>query len=217
MANVKNVDMSSKAYNYIYAEIAANRLPPGTIISENAIAIELGISRSPVREALKTLEAEGIVTKKPKGGTYVTPITVQDIKELYELRAMLECYAAEVGKDNFLPEQLDMLEEMFLKLDENSSVEDYHLANEFLHRTIIATAANRRLEKFYLVLNSQIMLINKMSVSVPQDFAESKTEHLSIVHALKEKNIDKIKENLFDHINKRKENSIRVFLQKGRL
>lgn len=217
MANVKNVDMSSKAYNYIYAEIAANRLPPGTIISENAIAIELGISRSPVREALKTLEAEGIVTKNPKGGTYVTPITVQDIKELYELRAMLECYAAEVGKDNFLPEQLDMLEEMFLKLDENSSVEDYHHANELLHRTIIAASANRRLEKFYLVLNSQIMLINKMSVSVTEDFAESKVEHLSIVRALKGKNIDKIKENLFDHINKRKENSIRVFLQKGRL
>lgn len=216
MAKKKNTDMSSKAYDYIYTEIAANRLSPGTILSENAIAIELGISRSPVREALKTLEAEGIVTKNPKGGTYVTPITVQDIKELYELRAMLECYAAEVGKDNLLPEQLDVLEDMFLKLDENSSIEEYHHANELLHRTIVAASANRRLEKFYLVLNSQIMLINKMSVSVIQDFAESKVEHLAIIHALKEKNIDQIRKNIYDHINERKENSIRVFLQRER-
>lgn len=86
--------LTHRAYQHIQSEILAGRLPSGTLISETRIAEELGISRTPVGEAIRTLASEGWVEQQPRRGTVVRSFSRREIIELYELREALEIFAA---------------------------------------------------------------------------------------------------------------------------
>lgn len=110
---------------------------------------KLEISRSPVREALKKLEGEGIVVHYAHRGTFVMTMTAQDIEELYDLRMALELFAAEKAIQYLDIDMLKSVERKFQVLDKNSPVSDYHEANQQLHTLLIRASGNRRLENMY--------------------------------------------------------------------
>ena len=89
--------LSEQAYEQIRQKIVTLALPPGTVIDEARLQAELGFGRTPIREALKRLELERLVSIIPRRGIFVPPISLTDLQHLYEVRINLECLAAELA------------------------------------------------------------------------------------------------------------------------
>jgi DNA-binding GntR family transcriptional regulator len=216
MGEKKHGGSSNKAYEWIYRCILTNKLAFGAPISENEIARELGISRSPIREALKRLEAENIVTHFPNRGTFVTQITIHDLNEIFDLRILFELYALDSAYSRITDDTLEEIANTIENLDANSSPEQYYKANEKLHSTIISSCGNRRLQVFYNNLKTQIGMVTRISARSPVHFAPSQKEHLEIIKTFLIRDLKKAKNLLRDHLERVRHDTIRFFLNENR-
>jgi DNA-binding GntR family transcriptional regulator len=143
------------AYDEVRAAIVENRYRPGQRLVEQRIAEELGLSRTPVREALRLLEAEGLVVSERNRGAMVRPLSSTEVGDLYGLRIKLESYAVEVATARATEEELgelvaaaDAFSEVRASVDVDSvaGVRRLHEANRRFHDAIITAARHRRLE-----------------------------------------------------------------------
>lgn len=212
MANKSNGAIG-KAYRYLREGILSGELPLGSPISEMEISTKLEISRSPIREALRRMESEGLVYRYPGRGTFVTNITRKDLEEIFELRIMFEVQALNTASKYFDEKFLDELEKAFTYLNPDSHPQQYYDANTRLHTGIIAYAGNKRMEKFYTQLQTQIAIVNRISARDPEHFVLSKEKHLAIVRALKERDVEKAKECLTVHLEEVRDRTIREYTQ----
>lgn len=153
--------LTHRAYQHIQAEILAGRLAAGTLISETRIAEELGISRTPVGEAIRTLAAEGWVEQQPRRGTVVRSFSRREIIELYELREALETFAA--GKaavlvpdsilsrlERYCSEMQSLAEQLAssgASMLEDVPLKRFLAADMAFHLLIVRTAGNARIMK----------------------------------------------------------------------
>lgn len=158
-----------KAYDHIRQRIIAGDLPPGAVVSEAALARELGISRTPVGEALRELAAVGLVQQVPRYGTIVRRITRQELIELYEVREGLEPYAVTLAVKRILPADLERLQRLCERLEgfvraldeanqtelEGQTLRAFLAADMAFHTLLIHAAGNRRIAK--LVRDSHVM------------------------------------------------------------
>lgn len=158
-----------KAYDHIRDRILAGDFPPGSVISEAALARQLGVSRTPVGEALRDLAHVGMVEQVPRFGTIVRTITRQDIIELYEVREGLEPHAAALAASRISPPDLERLEKLCERLEgflsdlkqsqremlEGQMLREFLAADMAFHTLLIFAAGNRRIAK--LVRDSQVM------------------------------------------------------------
>lgn len=103
--------MKKQAYQHILQKMMRGQLEPGMQISELSVAAELGLSRSPVRDALGQMVAEGMVERVPRFGTVIKRFSIQEVSDLYDLRVALESYAAEQAATRISPAMLAKLEE----------------------------------------------------------------------------------------------------------
>ncbi len=189
-----------KAYCYLRNAILSNELKQGSAIVEQDISDKLQISRTPIREALKMLEAEGLVYQIPQRGTFVKEITTQDVEEIFMLREALEVVALRESIKHISDEPLDELESKLEKLSIQSKPEDFYECDKMLHQLIIQNCGNRRLVHFLNTINSQIEMIRRISAMLPNRLEKSKQEHLRIVRALKARNLPKAESELRKHI-----------------
>lgn len=199
-----------QVYDYLLEAIISNRIPPGTPIVETNIATDLNMSRTPIREALQELEAEGLVCRYPSIGTVVSHITPHDVEELFNLRILLEIYALQSSWDKITEEELDELEKMFSDLDLKSSKEAYHEADKRLHSLIVNRAGNSRLKKFLDLLNSQIERFRRVAAFSETRSDQSKKEHLEIIHSLKKRNLKAAEDSLRKHLLSVKNSTLEV-------
>jgi DNA-binding GntR family transcriptional regulator len=142
------------AYEQMRAAIVENRYTPGQRLVEQRIAEELGLSRTPVREALHLLEAEGLVVSERNRGAMVRPLSTTEVVDLYGLRVRLESYAVEVATERATEAELgeliaaaDRFSEIrrTVDIDAVEGVRQIHEANRRFHDLIIAAARHRRL------------------------------------------------------------------------
>ena len=142
------------AYEQVRAAIVENRYPPGQRLVEQRIAEELGLSRTPVREALRMLEAEGLVVSERNRGAMVRPLSATEVVDLYGLRIRLESYAVEVATERATEAELgelvaaaDAFSEIRRTVDVDAveGVRLIHEANRRFHDAIITAARHRRL------------------------------------------------------------------------
>ncbi len=136
-----NAVLSASAYQHIRQKLVSGSLSAGTKISEQALADELGISRTPVRDALRQLEQEGLIERVPRVGTIVREHTTKEIRQLYELRIALERYAVERFALEHTETELAMVRKLYDQLRNLSDQmrdcqDDQELAN--LHRKAVA-------------------------------------------------------------------------------
>jgi DNA-binding GntR family transcriptional regulator len=145
---VRNASVA--ATELIREAIVDGRLAPGQRLKEEELARELGISRTPVREALLVLQSEGLVAAEPNRGATVRAHDAEDLDDLYQLRALLEGYAARRAASRITPQALTVLRESCERFDALSGdAEDLReLVRENLvfHSTILESAGSRRLE-----------------------------------------------------------------------
>ncbi|MDK2881617.1 MAG: hypothetical protein PWQ99_1392 [Clostridia bacterium] len=199
-----------KAYEYLYNAIVTNKLPPGVAIAEQEISNVLGISRTPVREALKQLEAEGLVRHIPLRGTFVEEITTQDLEEIFALRETLEALALKTAITEITDEELYEIEILLRSLEYDSSNEKFYDSDRRLHDLIVKHGGNRRLAQILNNLNSQMERLRHIAAMKPHRLQQSKQEHLEIVAALKRRDLEEAERLLRQHIRNVKESTIEV-------
>jgi DNA-binding GntR family transcriptional regulator len=166
--------------------ILAHTLAPGSWIDEQAIALDYGISRTPLREALKVLAAEGLVTMKLRRGAYVTQVSERDLAEVYHLLALLESDAAAEVAGRATDEDMAELEALHAVLE--SEVDDrdrFFAANERFHMRLLEIADNRW--RLQLVLDlRKVMKLNRHNSLFKQGRLDaSLNEHRDMMAALK--------------------------------
>lgn len=198
------------AYTYLRNVIVKYDLKPGEAIVEQEISNALRISRTPVREALKLLESEGLVHHIPQRGTFVTEISTQDVEEIFALREALEVLALREAINDVTDQELTEVEQLLLTLDSDSSPENFYVSDRCLHELIVRHGRNRRLVNILNTLNSQVERLRQMSARRQNRLSESMQEHLDILKALKERNFKRAESMLRRHIKNVKESTLAV-------
>ncbi len=186
--------------------ILSHRLAPGSWIDEKALAAEYGISRTPLREALKVLAAEGLVTMKLRRGAYVTEVSLRDLSEVFHLLALLEGDAAGVVAAQATPEQIAELEALHRKLEAELGDRDrFFAANERFHLRLLEIADNRWRLQMVADLRKVMKLNRHHSLFRQGRLEASLNEHRQIMSALRARNADRAQRLMRQHIANGKE------------
>ena len=187
----------SLAPRALYEEVAellrqrifARELEPGSWIDELKLAEEYGISRTPLREALKVLAAEGLVTMKVRRGAYVTEVSEKDLADVYHLLSLLESDAAGVVAQQATDDELAELHALHNALEAAVGERDRFFAlNEQFHMRLLELAHNRWREQMVADLRKVMKLNRHNSLLKTGRIEESLAEHRAIVAALSQRN-----------------------------
>jgi DNA-binding GntR family transcriptional regulator len=171
------------------SRILGHTMHPGSWIDEQAIAAEFGISRTPLREALKVLAAEGLVTMKLRRGAYVTEVSERDLAEVYHLLALLESDAAMVVATSASTAQIGELAALHQQLEDEIGDRDrFFAANERFHMKLLAIADNRWRNQLVADLRKVMKLNRHHSLFKQGRLEASLKEHRQIMAALKARN-----------------------------
>lgn len=184
---------SKKAFVYeeIKKRIIHNLLKPGEALNEGVLSEEFKISKTPVREALQQLEKEGFIENIPVKGAFVSQISIQDLREIFDLREILECEVIKRAALKVDPDKVEALREKFISSENNSikTTSSSFKSGDEIHSFIFETYGNYRLIEIYRRLQDHIVRsrIYFFHQSHPDRSEESFKEHLAILDALKAK------------------------------
>ncbi len=183
------------------ARILAHTLPPGSWIDEQALTAEFGISRTPLREALKVLASEGLVTMRLRRGAYVTEVSERDLSEVFHLLALLEGDAAAEVARRASPQALKELQELHHQLEvTGNDREAFFSANERFHIRLLEIAGNRWRVQLVNDLR-RVMKLNRHHSLLKQGRLEaSMAEHHALMAALLSRDADQAKQLMHEHI-----------------
>lgn len=173
---------ASEAYDRLLCEIEEGGLPPGTRLREAELAERLAISRTPVREALKRLELQGLVAHEPHHGAVVASLEYGQVAELYLLREVLEGTAARLAAQHATAVEIDVLQDMIAR-DRRLVAQPRTLAqtNRRFHQQIRDTARNRYLGIALENLRLSLALLAGTTLGTPGRAEQSVAEHAGIV------------------------------------
>lgn len=168
--------------------IFSGALVPGGFIDEPALCAELSISRTPLREALKVLTAEGLVRHEPRRGCFVSQVTEQDLDEIFPVIALLEGRCAYEAARNATDADLQALDQLHERLQRNAGarrITEYYETNFAIHEAIIVLANNRWLAQVIGDLRKIVKLARLQQLHAPGRLEQSLSEHMAVYAALK--------------------------------
>ena len=168
--------------------IFAGTLGPGAFLDELALAQEMAISRTPLREALKVLTKEGLVRHEPRRGCFVAEVTERDLDEIFPVLALLEGRCAYEAALNAGDADLQALEALHARLARHGKarrIHEYYEANFAIHEAIIRLADNRWLQQVIGDLRKIVKLARLQQLHAPGRLDQSLSEHLAVFAALK--------------------------------
>lgn len=196
--------LAAAAVEQLRTLIFNGQLPPGTVLRQEELAGRLGISRTPLRESLLLLEAEGLVETTPSGASRVVDLRGQAAREALELREVVDGLVARLNADRGLTmEQLGRLEEMLAEMDRASRVDDkqaYLAINARFHLELLAHLEHRWLDQLTVVvrLSSQATYLRDQPGG--ERLRRSADEHRAILTAIRERRADKAEELARAHV-----------------
>lgn len=183
--------LSGRVFHAIRENILAGKYKSNEELKEKTIGEELGVSRTPVREALRQLELEGLVRIIPNRGAFVEGISDKDIKDIYEIRARLEGLCAKWAADAITPDAIAELEENIFLVDFHAGKGNYgqilELDNRF-HEILYNASGSRMLNHELSAFHHYVERVRKITLSMPERVVKSNNEHKKIVEALKQHN-----------------------------
>jgi DNA-binding GntR family transcriptional regulator len=182
--------------------ILLGRLKPGERLMEVQLADEMGVSRTPVREAIRKLELDGFVVMIPRKGAYVASITLKDIADVFEVRAALEGMAAGLAAERITEDEMEQLERSLLKearLD-SEGISNFVDNDTLFHEMIYSASRNKQLQHIITHLREQIQRFRTTSLSQPGRTRESLDEHKKIVEAITSRDVDSARNLAREHI-----------------
>ena len=184
------------------SRILAHTLAPGSWIDEQTLAAEYGISRTPLREALKVLAAEGLVTMKLRRGAYVTEVSERDLSEVFHLLALLESDAAGIVAQRASSAEIAELQALHAELEATVADRDrFFAANERFHMRLLEMADNRWRVQLVTDLRKVMKLNRHQSLFKQGRLEASLKEHRQIMAALKAHNGERAQALMQAHLN----------------
>lgn len=187
---------------YIKQQIASGQLNPGDRIVETKLAQELGISQTPVREAIRRLQGEGIITVVPNKGPMVCTLDKKDVFEIYSIRSMLEGLAIRLAVQNASDEEIEEIERFYNKMKDkllDESVEYLIDDSLHIHETIMILSRHSRLIATYQSISFQILLVNRM-LGTKKTKQNEVLQHGELIEALKRREPDEAELTMRKHI-----------------
>ena len=184
--------------------IFSRELAPGSWIDELTIAKDYGISRTPLREALKVLAAEGLVTMKVRRGAYVTEVSTTDLADVYHLLSLLESDAAGVVATKATDAELAELQALHKDLEKaakpgKTNTDQFFALNEQFHMRLLAIANNRWRDQMVADLRKVMKLNRHNSLLKTGRIAESLAEHQAIMAALLARDAARTQKRMREH------------------
>lgn len=182
--------LTALAAEALRSMILSGELPPGSRVVENKLTTQLGVSRPPLREALRVLEQEGLVRPSPPRGTVVTPVSLHDVFEVFSLREELERIAVERGVPARDPERLARVRAAMTDLDAAAAAQDAAGVTRCgfaFHLSVIGLAGNGRLEAAYRALSLQMQLcmgLNRRARASQETLSEDAERHRRVLDAV---------------------------------
>lgn len=201
--HIKQQALYEEVAERLRQRIFKHELPPGSWIEEQALAEEFGISRTPLREALKVLASEGLVTLKPRRGCYVAEISREDLEEIFPVLALLEGRCAYEATTKAGPEDLRRLRALHEALEQRArgnDVEGFFDANQAFHRAVQEIAGNRWLLQIIGDMRKVMKLTRHHSLLVEGRLQESLKEHRRIIAAIAKGDAAGAEENMRLHL-----------------
>lgn len=205
MGGMSAISLAPRALYEEVAELLRQRifrreLEPGSWIDEVKLAQEYGISRTPLREALKVLAAEGLVTIKVRRGAYVTEVSERDLAEVYHLLALLESDAAAVVAENGTDAELKELQGLHAELAGAVADRDRFFAvNERFHMRLLELAGNRWRNQMVADLRKVMKLNRQHSLLKSGRIAESLAEHGAVMQAISRREGEAARRRMQEH------------------
>lgn len=191
--------------------IIAQVLRPGERLMEVQLAEEMGISRTPVREAIRKLELEGFVVIVPRKGAYVASISINDVHELYEIRVALETLACGLAAERATQGEIEAMEKFLVQENSfigSSNVFDTVSADVGLHDLICIASRNERLQTTLNNLREQIYRTRAAATSLPGRKKKSLEEHRQIIEAIASRDIELARNLMQGHVEHAEESMI---------
>lgn len=185
--------LREKVYNKIREDILAGKYKEHEELKEVIIGNKLGASRTPVREALRQLELEGLVTMIPNKGAYVTGITAKDIEDIYEARSVLEGLCAKRAVKFIRSNQLKALEdniELSEFYEQKSNYEQVWELDSKFHELLYQSSNSKILEQLLSNFHHYVQRVRKITIATEGRAKKSNEEHRMIVEAIKGQNPD---------------------------
>jgi len=175
----------------------------GSRIIETDIANKFGVSRTPVREALRKLAAEDFIKIFSNQGMFINKFSFKDLKEILEVRAALLGFASKLVIKNITDKQMKKLELIINKMEEyvkTNNVKKYSICANEVHNSIVDIADNTRIKKILTNFNDLTILFQLTSLYTPGRLKKSLNEHKNIIKTIKNKDIQKAEELSREHI-----------------
>jgi len=178
------------AYNALREAIVTHQLTPGSRLNVEALAGQLGVSLTPVRGAIQRLATEGLVEIRPRSGTFVASLSVEDIQETFQIRRALECLAGELAAASITPPELlhlkRLIQELRKPMHDQADRDLHEQLNSDFHQAILRASGNRRLREMYDALNAHIKIarIHASEAGWAARQRQETSEHQAILKAL---------------------------------
>lgn len=185
------------------ARIFAHELVPGAWIDEQALAAEYGISRTPLREALKVLASEGLVVLKPRRGCYVAEVSERDLDEVFPVMAVLEAKVAECATRRATKADFQRLVAIHDELERHAAANDadrFFDANQRFHKALQEIGGNQYLGQLIDDARKLIKLTRRDSLRLAGRIAQSVIEHRGILEAMQEQDPALAAQRMHDHL-----------------
>jgi DNA-binding GntR family transcriptional regulator len=183
--------------------IYSHALRPGEAIDEKALCAAFGISRTPLREALKVLHAEGLVQLIPRRGCTVRSIDLEELRELFPVVAVLEGLCAREAAQRCTAEDIAHLEELHADLEAHAAahqIDDYYEANFRFHQAIQNLSGNRWLQRLTGDLRKILRLARHTQLTIPGRLESSLNEHRRIMDAFRKHDAQLVDQQMQEHL-----------------
>ena len=201
--------LRGQVFDKIRSDILNGKYKRGEELVESSIGKELGISRTPVREAIRQLELEGLVQLVPNKGAFVTGISEKDVRDIYLIRARLEGLAARMAAKNITPELLDAMEETVVLSEYHAKKEHYEQVCEMdskFHKLLYKASGSRILEHTLTDFHQYVQRVRMASIMKKRRMEKSNDEHDAILTAIREHDEEKAELVATRHISNTVEN-----------
>ncbi|MGN0306499.1 MAG: GntR family transcriptional regulator [Lachnospiraceae bacterium] len=204
--------LRGRVFHKIREDILSGKYKDNEELKEVAIGEELGVSRTPVREAFRQLELEGLIHIIPNKGAYVTGITVKDVKDIYMIRSLLEGLCAKWATRHITPEQLEEMEENIYLAEFHASKghtgQITELDNRF-HEILYEAADSKMLERQLRDFHGYVLRVRKKTLAKYKRSTQSNKEHKLILEAIKDKDAERAERMANEHILNAYENMVK--------
>jgi len=206
--SLKRENLGNQVFEQVKEIIVRGEIPAGKRMIESEIAASMGISRTPVREAVHKLEAEGLLQPLPRGGYVVRGLSLPDIEETFEIRSILESFAAYLAANRHSSKEILPLEkkmEEFQRYLDRDDLKELTRINTEFHDLLYALSRSQRLIKMIHDLRDEIYFLRKMILNSVDMARLSNKDHREIIKAIKKREDKKVEKLVRDHILRGKE------------